>query len=182
MHGLCFSLYEDRQEPGDHIGEEQVRRRMEILSQHTKWIRSFSCTEGNEFIPKIAKEYGLETLVGAWLGSDEKKNAAEMEGLKKMAGQGLVDIAAIGNEVMYRGDLTEEQLLSYMHDFKKAYPNVQMGYVDAYYEFTNRPKITDACDIVLSNCYPFWEGCHIDYSLPYIKDMYHQAKAAGGSK
>jgi len=178
MHGLCFSLYEDGQKPGDQIGEEQVRRRIEILSQHTKWIRSFSCTEGNEFIPKIAKEYGLKTLVGAWLGSDIKKNVAEIEGLKKMADEGWVDIAAIGNEVMYRGDLTEEQLLSYMYDFKKEYPNVQMGYVDAYYEFTNRPKITEACDIILSNCYPFWEGCHIDYSLPYIKDMYHQAKAA----
>lgn len=24
MHGLCFSMYEDGQEPGDHISEEQV--------------------------------------------------------------------------------------------------------------------------------------------------------------
>ncbi len=57
-----------------------------------------------------------------------------------------------------------------------------MGYVDAYYEFSARPKITEACDVILSNCYPFWEGCHIDYSLPYMKDMYHQAKDAGAGK
>lgn len=182
IHGLCFSLYEDGQQPGDQIGEEQVRRRMEILSQYTNWIRSFSCTEGNEFIPKIAKEYGLKTLVGAWLGSDEEKNAAEMEGLKKMVDAGWVDIAAIGNEVMYREDLTEDQLLAYMYDFKNEYPDVQMGYVDAYYEFTNRPRITEACDVILSNCYPFWEGCHINYSLPYVKEMYHQAKDAGLGK
>lgn len=182
IHGLCFSLYEDGQKPGDQIGEEQVRRRMEILCQYTNWIRSFSCTEGNEFIPKIAKEYGLKTLVGAWLGNDEEKNAAEMEGLKKMVDAGWVDIAAIGNEVMYREDLTEDQLLAYMYDFKNEYPDVQMGYVDAYYEFTNRPRITEACDVILSNCYPFWEGCHIDYSLPYVKEMYHQAKDAGSGK
>lgn len=182
MHGICFSMYEDGQEPGDIITEKQVRRRIEILKPHTDWVRSFSCTEGNELIPKIAKEYGMSTMVGAWLGSDTEKNEAEMEGLKKLASEGLVDIAAVGNEVMYREDLTEEELLSYMYDFKKAYPKIEMGYVDAYYEFTERPRITEACDVILSNCYPFWEGCHIDYSLVYMKDMYNQARDAAQGK
>ena len=56
------------------------------------------------------------------------------------------------------------------------------GYVDAYYEFTSRPRITDACDVILANCYPYWEGCHIDYSLLYMKDMYYQARDAGKGK
>jgi len=46
MHGVCFSLYEDGQKPGDIISEEQVRRRMKIIAPYTKWVRSFSCTEG----------------------------------------------------------------------------------------------------------------------------------------
>lgn len=182
MHGLCFSLYEDGQKPGDIIGEQQIRRRIEIIRPYTDWVRSFSCTDGNELIPKIAKEYGMNTLVGAWLGSDPEKNEAEMQGLKKLASQGLVDIAAIGNEVMYRKDLTEEQLLAYLHDFKASFPDLTMGYVDAYYEFTDRPKITEACDVILANCYPFWEGCPIEYALLYMKDMYHQATLAGGGK
>lgn len=39
---------------------------MKIIAPYTKWVRSFSCTEGNEFIPIIAREYGIKTLVGAW--------------------------------------------------------------------------------------------------------------------
>ena len=66
MHGLCFSPYGEEQKPGDIITEAQIRKRLEIIAPHTKWIRSFSCTEGNDLIPKIAKEYGLKTLVGAW--------------------------------------------------------------------------------------------------------------------
>ena len=31
MHGICFSMYEDGQEPGDIISEEQVERRIKIL-------------------------------------------------------------------------------------------------------------------------------------------------------
>ena len=81
MHGLCFSPYEEGQEPGDPISEGQIRRKLEIIAPYTKWIRTFSCTEGNEQIPRLAKEYGLKTLVGAWLGDDQDR-VAEM-GLQK---------------------------------------------------------------------------------------------------
>ncbi|WP_418604199.1 glycosyl hydrolase family 17 protein [Hwangdonia sp.] len=183
MHGICFSAYEEGQEAGDQITEKQIRRRMKIIKPYTKWIRTFSCTDGNELIPVIAKEFGIKTMVGAWLGNDAEINKREIEGLIKLAKEGFVDIAAVGNEVMYRGDLTEAELLSFMHHVKKAIPEIPMGYVDAYYEFTKRPKITEACDIVLANCYPYWEGCSLEYSLIYMKDMFNRAlKAANGKK
>lgn len=183
MHGLCFSPYEEGQEPGAQITEKQIRRRMKIIKPYTKWIRSFSCTDGNEAIPRIAKEFGIKTLVGAWLGDDADINKREIAGLIKLAKEGYVDIAAVGNEVMYRKDLTEEELLAFMYEVKQAIPDIPMGYVDAYYEFKHRPKITEACDIVLANCYPYWEGCSQEYSLLYMKDMFHQAvKAANGKK
>jgi glucan 1,3-beta-glucosidase len=97
VHGFCFSLYEDGQKPGDIISEAQVRRRLEILKPHTNWVRSFSCTEGNEFIPRIAKEFGMKTLVGAWLGDDPELNKLEIEELIKLSNEGFVDIAAVGN-------------------------------------------------------------------------------------
>ena len=182
MHGLCFSPYEEGQEPGDQLSEVTIRRRMEIIKPYTKWIRSFSCTDGNELIPIIAKEYGIKTLVGAWLGDDPEINEREVQGLIKLTNEGYVDIAAVGNEVMYRGDLTQDELLSFIYRVKEALPDTPVGYVDAYYEFVDRPLITEACDVILANCYPFWEGCDMDYSLLYMKDMYHRALGAGKGK
>jgi glucan 1,3-beta-glucosidase len=183
MQGICFSLYEDGQKPGDIITEEQVRRRMKIIAPYTKWVRSFSCTEGNEFIPMIAREYGIKTLVGAWLGNDPEVNEKEIEGLIKLSNEGYVDIAAVGNEVMYRKDLTEEELLEYIDRVKEAIPEtVAVGYVDAYYEFSIRPRITEVCEVILTNCYPYWEGCNLEYSLAHMKSMYHQALHAGAGK
>lgn len=182
VHGFCFSLYEDGQKPGDIISEDQVRRRMQILKPYTKWVRSFSCTEGNEFIPKVAKEYGIKTLVGAWLGNDDEINQREINGLIQLAKEGFVDIAAVGNEVMYRKDLTEEQLLEFIKKVKAEIPGTPVGYVDAYYEFSHRPRITEACDVILCNCYPYWEGCPFESSLEYMKQMYYQAKDAGQGK
>jgi len=183
MHGLCFSLYEDGQRPGDVITEEQVRRRMEIIKPYTKWIRSFSCTDGNEFIPKIAKELGIKTLVGAWLGDEPEINEREVAGLIKLANEGLVDIAAVGNEVLYRNDLSKEELLGFIKQVKEAVPeDIPVGYVDAYYEFSVHPEITEACDVILANCYPYWESCKFNYSLLHMKQMFAQAAAAGNGK
>ena len=182
MHGLCFSPYEEGQEPGDPISEAQIRRKLEIILPYTKWIRTFSCTKGNEQIPKIAKEYGLKTLVGAWLGDDAEINENEIEGLIALSKAGFVDVAAVGNEVMYRGDLEEDELITFINRVKNEIPNIPVGYVDAYYEFSDRPKITEACDVILANCYPYWEGCSLEYSLVYMKQMYQQALNAGKGK
>ena len=184
MHGLCCSPYEEGQEPGDQLSEDQIRRRLKKMKPYTKWIRSFSCTDGNELIPKIAREMGIKTLVGAWLGDDAEINEREVENLIKLCHEGYVDIAAVGNEVMYRGDLSEDELLDKIYYVKGSTKDldIPIGYVDAYYEFQERPAITDACDIILANCYPFWEGCDLDYSLLYMKDMYHKALRAGNGK
>lgn len=182
MHGIGFSPYIEGQTPGDIITEKQIRRRLEIIQPYTKWVRSFSCTEGNELIPKIAKEYGIKTLVGAWLGKDDKINQQEVENLINLSKEGYVDIAAVGNEVMLRGDLTEDELIGFINRVKQAIPGIPVGYVDAYFEFDVKPRITEACDVVLANCYPYWEGCHIDYSLLYMKEMYNRAIRAANGK
>ena len=182
VHGFCFSLYEDGQNPGDIISEGQIRRRMQLLKPYTLWIRSFSCIEGNELIPEIAKELGIKTLVGAWLGTDEDKNQQEIENLIQLANNGFVDIAAVGNEVLYRNDLPKDELLDVIRHVKNEIPDIPVGYVDAYYEFVQHPEITELCDVVLCNCYPFWEGTDYKYSLQHMQQMYQQAVAAGKGK
>ena len=182
MHGICFSPYEGSQKPGDPLTETQVRRKLELLRPYADWIRVFSCTEGNEIIPRLAKEYGFKTLVGAWLGEELDKNELEINALVELANNGFVDVAAVGNEVMYREEMEEEELIAYILRVKKQIPKIPVGYVDAYYEFSNRPMITEACDVILANCYPYWEGCHIDYSLLYMKQMYYQAQQAAPGK
>jgi exo-beta-1,3-glucanase (GH17 family) len=182
MHGLCFSPYEGDQQPGDPFTEAQVRRKLELLQPHTKWIRMFSCTDGNDLIPQLAREYGFKTLVGAWLGEEEDKNEEEMTRLVELAQAGFVDVAAVGNEVLYREEMDEAELIACIDRVRNALPDVPVGYVDAYYEFSDRPALAEACDVILANCYPYWEGCHMDYSLLYMKQMYYQVKQAQPDK
>lgn len=182
VHGLCFSPYLDGQGPGTQVSEDQIRARMKIIQPHTRWVRSFSCTDGNEHIPRIAHELGMKTLVGAWLGTDPEINQREMAAAIAVARAGHADILAVGNEVLLREDLSEEQLLAFIQQAKEALPGVQVGYVDAYYLFEKHLRITEACDVVLTNCYPFWEGCPGDQAVAYMQSMMHRVQAVAPGK
>jgi len=105
IHGLCFSLYEDEQQPGDFVNDEQIIRRLNILKPYTDWIRTFSSISEHARIVEIAVDMGFKTLVGAWLSDDLSNNEKEIDGLLKLSSEGLVNIAAVGNEVIYRKEL-----------------------------------------------------------------------------
>jgi len=183
IHGISFSAYLENQSPGSQITEQQIETRMKIIQPYVKWVRSFSCVDGNEHIPKIAHKYGLKTLVGAWLGNDKEKNEIEIESVIKITKAGYADIIAVGNEVLLRGDLTEDEIINYVQKVKMEIPNVPVGYVDAYFEFVNHPRLCNISDVILANCYPFWEGYPLEHSLAYLKNMYHSAvNAARGKK
>ena len=182
IHGLSFSPYIEGQGPGTVVGEAQIRERLAIIEPYVRWIRTFSCTDGYELIPAIAREKGLKTLVGVWLDDDREHNELELENAIRVAREGHVDILGVGNEVLLRGDLSEDELLDYIRRAKEALPDIEVGYVDAYFEFAVHPRITEACDVVLANCYPFWEGCPSEHALLYMKEMYRTAQAAANGK
>jgi len=85
LHGICFSPYLEGQNIGDQLSESQISQRMDVIAPFTKWVRSFSCTKGNEYIPKVAQQKNLKTMVGAWIGNDKAQNEKEITSLKDFA-------------------------------------------------------------------------------------------------
>jgi exo-beta-1,3-glucanase (GH17 family) len=183
IHGLCFSPYVEGQGPGTEVEAAQIRDRLQVIAPFIGWVRSFSAREGNESIPTLAKEQGLQTLVGLWIDDDLEKNEIELANAIEIARAGDAGLLAVGNEILLRGDLSEDQLIEYILRVKAAAPGVEVGYVDAYFKFVDHPRVTEACDVIMANCYPFWEGCPAEHALLYMKEMYRRAtQAAGGKK
>ena len=182
IHGISYSPYMDGQEPGMEIDAKQIDDRLKIIQPYTNWIRTFSVVEGNQHAPALAKKRGLNTMVGVCLSDDRDKNEIEFANGIEFARHGDADILAVGNEVLLRGELTEQELIDYINKAKKALPGVSVSYVDAYFQFEDHPALTAACDVLLVNCYPFWEECHADYALLYMKDMYHRAQRVANGK
>ncbi len=185
IHGFCFSPYVEGQDTGDTLTVSQICRRMEIISPYTKWVRSFSCTHGNELVPEIVHNNNKKAMVGAWISNDKARNEKEIDALIKLAKDGFVDIASVGNEVLLRGDISENDLIGYIIRVKEALVglDIPVGYVDTYYEYHNRPSLVKAVDVILVNCYPFWEGSGIVDALAHLRQMYAiTAGVANGKK
>ena len=183
MYGLCFSAYPEGQRAGDPLLAADVGRRVDRVAPHTRWLRSFACTEGHEAIPRLARSHGLKTMAGAWISTDRERNEREIEALIKLAREGMVDVAVVGNEVLLRGELSEAELLDCIRRVRAAVPTeVPVGCVDAYFQFLEKPALVAACDVVLANCYPFWEGASIDLAAQYLRRMHGLVKAAAGEE
>lgn len=183
IHGVCFSPYIEGQGPGTVISEAQIRERLSIIQPYVKWVRTFSCTDGNEIIPRVATELGMKTLVGVWLDDDRETNEKEMQNGIEVAKAGHANLLAVGNEVLLRGELPDDELIGLINRAQQEAPGVDVGYVDAYFLFENHPRVTDACDVIFANCYPFWEGYPAEHALVYMKEMYRRAvRVAKGKK
>lgn len=171
VHGLCFSPYQEGQNIGSILSRQQIDQRVNVIAPYTDWIRSFSCTDGNELIPEVAKQHGKKTMVGAWIGADRQRNEQEINNLINLGKRGIVDIAVVGNEVLLRGDMDVSEMLDTIRRVKAAMPDVKVGYVDAYYQYLDHPQLAEACDVILINCYPFWEGASINHAGGYLRHM-----------
>ena len=183
IHGICFSPYTEEQNLNDILSEHQIERRNNSIQAYTKWIRSFSCTNGNEHIPKYAKNTNLKTVVGAWISDDLERNELEIQNLANLANEGMVDIAVIGNEVLLRNELSVAEVTAYIEKARKLIPEqIPVTYVDAYYIFEQHPELVAVCDQVLINCYPFWEGTPIELSPAHLRHMYSLVKKIAGQK
>ncbi|MBD3222292.1 glycosyl hydrolase, partial [bacterium] len=120
-------------------------------------------------------------IAGAWIGTDREANEREIAALIEVARAGHVDIAAVGNEVLLRGDLSTDQLIDYVRRVKAALPDLPVGCVDAYFQFDESPELVRACDVILANCYPFWEGCDVAEASTRLQQMHASVvKVAGG--
>ena len=181
IHGMAFSPVVDGQTNLTDISANQIRDRLSVLAPHTGWIRTFSCTRGNEHSPGIATEMGLKSMVGAWIDHDLEYNEIELSKAIEIAKAGDAGILAVGNETMLRGEISEDQLIAYI-ERAKAETDVPVGYVDAYFIFENYPRVADACDILLVNCYPFWEGYPIEHAHIYMREMYRRSQRAANGK
>ena len=171
--GLCFSPYLEGQDTDDVLSESQIRHRINVVRPYTRNLRSFSCTGGNELTPQIAKEHDLNTMVGAWISGDKGRNEQEIDQLVRLAKDGHVTIATVGNEVLLRNELSVNEIIAYLKQVRAKLPaGVPLGYVDAYYQFLDHPELIEHCDVVLINCYPFWEGADISNALAYLDRMY----------
>jgi exo-beta-1,3-glucanase (GH17 family)/cellulose synthase/poly-beta-1,6-N-acetylglucosamine synthase-like glycosyltransferase len=136
----------------------QIRSDLRLLSPYTRAIRTYSSTGGVELVPAIAKEFGLKVTVGAWIDRDEERNEREIRAALELAQRhsNVVSIV-VGNETIFRGEQTIDQLTEKINRVKRTSP-VPVTTGEIWHVWTQQPKLAAAVDYIAAHSLPYWEG------------------------
>jgi len=152
----------------------QMDHDLALLSTITQCIRTYSSV-GLEELPGIARKHGLKLWLGAWVGNDAKSTRKEIDTVIRLAkdNKDIVESVVVGNEALLRSDVSASQLVDYIHEVKKALPDMIISYADVWEYWNKHPEIAAAVDRVTIHILPYWEDkpISVDQALLHVKNI-----------
>ena len=163
LQSVSYAPFERDQSPFDFakgmtIADARIDADLAILSQRFSCIRTYSVA-GLESLPKYAEKYGMQVLLGAWIGADPKLNQQELTKVVALAKQYPKSVRAVvvGNEALLRREITGPQLAEYIRQVKAELPGVAVTYADVWEFWLKHPEVAPVCDFVTIHILPYWE-------------------------
>ncbi|MCJ1404645.1 hypothetical protein MMC11_007871 [Xylographa trunciseda] len=147
--------------------QNNVTRDMAMLSQLTNTVRLYGtdCNQTEMVLHSINK-LGLTDMkiwLAVWLDNNATTNArglTAMYDLLDTNGAGPFAGVIIGNEVLFRKDMTSAQLIKVVADVKSNFTaksiNLPVAVADLGDDWT--AALVDSVDVVMSNIHPFFGG------------------------
>jgi exo-beta-1,3-glucanase (GH17 family)/cellulose synthase/poly-beta-1,6-N-acetylglucosamine synthase-like glycosyltransferase len=168
----------DHPDRGARPTAEQIRADLKAIAPYTHAIRLYSSTGGAELVPPIAAEFGLKVTVGAWISKDNERNAREIQAAIDLARHnGNVDAIVVGNETIYRGEMTLPDLIALIKEVKRESPvPVTTGEIGSVW--LEHPELASAVDFVAAHVLPYWNGIDASHAVDYTIEFYDKLRRA----
>ena len=178
LNSLSFAPYWQGQSPMEGIfpSPEQIETDLRLLSEKTHSIRTYASAEGTmPIIPSLARKYGVSMIQGAWLGGIAKGNQIEVDELIRSANENpdVVKRVIVGNEVLLRGDLEPEELITYIRKVKQAVKQ-PVSYADVWSMYMKYPQLIKEVDFITIHILPYWEDepIAVEVAPQHIEKIY----------
>lgn len=161
---------------GNYVDPVQIEQDLKALSAITRCVRTYSVSQGLDYVPKAAQKLGMQVILGAWIGWLDKDNQTEIALAVERANtyQGTVKGLIIGNEVLLRGEQSEAKMREYLQ-MVKAQTRVPVTYADVWEFWLKHPALEQDVDQVTVHILPYWE----DKPVPVALAVAHTASVMG---
>ncbi|MCG3170067.1 MAG: hypothetical protein CALGDGBN_01604 [Pseudomonadales bacterium] len=177
VSGYSFSPFRDGEDPtrGIYPRPEQIRADVELLAEQTNRLRTYSVRDTLGDIPHIAQEYGMTVTLGVWISSDLEANEFEVNRAIEIANRERnIDMVIVGNEAVYRGDVTPEQMIGYIDRVRDGVKTT-VTTAEPWHIWLKYPQLADHVRVIAAHVLVYWEKVPteeaIEGTLARAKDM-----------
>ena len=151
----------------DPPSQNNVTRDMAVLSQMTNTLRLYGndCNQTEMVIHAIDKLEldDMKVWLGVWLGKNETTNTRQLERMETILDTYGADPfigVVVGNEVLFREDLTSAELREILGDVKDTLEEKGIDLPLATSDLSDGwdVQLAQAVDVVMANIHPFFTG------------------------
>ena len=168
----------------------QIRSDLAVIAPHTHAVRTYSSTDGMEFVPAIASEYGLRVSLGIWLNEWETQNDKEIESAIGLARRYRnIDSIIVGNETIFRAQAlhrndplykSNEAVRDLVAKIQRVKREVSVPVTTAEVPnvWLEHPELVSAVDYIAVHILPYWEGVPGSAAVDHAIGVYERLRQA----
>ncbi|HWJ06350.1 MAG TPA: hypothetical protein VNS57_11265 [Steroidobacteraceae bacterium] len=179
----CVS-YAPSQQAGharDGLTTERLRTDLALLSRRTTCIRTYTVSEGFDQVPVVAREFGMQVLLGLWISRDPSHNERELQTGIRVARENrdVVRAVVVGNEVLLRHEQTPAQLAALLRRVAAA-TALPVTYADVWGYWLKHVELARDVSFVTVHILPYWDDdpVGIDAVIPAVDGLVTQLQRA----
>lgn len=167
--------------PTSYIEAGQIEADLKALAQRFDCVRTYSLSQGLHEVPRLAKQFGMKVLLGAWIGRRIEDNEREVIRAIDLARKYPDTIRAviIGNEVLLRGEQSASAIKSYLERVKSAVSGVPVSYADVWeFWLRHQHELKDVVSFATVHILPYWEDrpVAIENAVGHVSHIYQHVK------
>ena len=166
--GVCYGPFRDNEAPGYYPTLEEMREDISFISKLSNSIRTYGMSGTLSEIPKLCQEAVIDCYPGAWISKQKEYNEREIRSLIQVANQNLSCVKGliVGNEVLLREDVSEDELIEYIRRVKDN-TTIPVSTAEIWGTWLEHPQLAENVDFILVHIHPYWEGYPYGEGHPY---------------
>ncbi|MGP3792068.1 glycosyltransferase [Pseudomonas sp. B392_1p] len=178
VSGYSFSPFRLGQTPVDnkYPNDDDIRADLELLSQQTSNIRTYSVEGTQADIPRLAEEFGLRVTLGIWISTDWERNEREIAKAIELtnSSRSIVRVL-VGNEALFRKEITPDVLIGYI-DRVRAAVKVPVSTSEQWHIWQETPELVRHVDLIAAHVLPYWEFVPREQATRFVLDRARDLK------
>jgi exo-beta-1,3-glucanase (GH17 family) len=166
--------------PPGPVTREHIRRDLELIARRFRCVRTYTVAHGLDQVPSVARELGLEVLLGAWIGGDPAQNERELALAIEAArrDRDAIEAIVVGNEVLLRHELSEDQLAPLIERVARD-TGLAVTYADVWGYWMSHRSLARSVSFVTVHILPYWDDhpAGIDAVIARVEQIYSDLRA-----